>query len=153
VRYDFTVQGTLVPRWNQDLALAPGSAKSKAPLVLKLRKDGPAQHWTFDTSSPSLQMEAVNWAAGDDPEPPALKPVPQSAKKPTPIPEPTAKPSAPAATPEPTPSATVPAWGICSTYYYCPGTGEYDWSGSGSGYDGGSGHDGGSGRDGGGGRH
>lgn len=67
IRYDFTLQGMLVPRWNQDLALVPASAEGESDLVLKLRKDEPIQRWTLDTSSPSLQLEVVNWdpAKGD----------------------------------------------------------------------------------------
>ncbi|WP_086724636.1 ricin-type beta-trefoil lectin domain protein, partial [Streptomyces sp. NRRL B-24085] len=45
IRYDFTLQGTLVPRWNQDLALAPAATDGSGALVLKNREDGPAQRW------------------------------------------------------------------------------------------------------------
>uniref|UniRef100_A0AAU3I9Y4 Ricin-type beta-trefoil lectin domain protein n=1 Tax=Streptomyces sp. NBC_01393 TaxID=2903851 RepID=A0AAU3I9Y4_9ACTN len=61
IRYDFTLQSLLVPRWNQDLALVPASAEGESDLVLKLRKDEPIQRWTLDISSPSLQLEVVNW--------------------------------------------------------------------------------------------
>ncbi|MFD1275081.1 ricin-type beta-trefoil lectin domain protein [Streptomyces kaempferi] len=63
VRYDFTLQGELVPRGNQDLALTPAATNGAGALVLKLRKDQAVQHWTLDTSSPSLQMAAVDWDA------------------------------------------------------------------------------------------
>ncbi|MFE2532249.1 ricin-type beta-trefoil lectin domain protein [Streptomyces sp. NPDC059371] len=65
VRYDLTLQGLLVPRWNPDLALVPASAEGESALVLKLRENEPIQHWTFDTSSPSLQLEVVNWDSTD----------------------------------------------------------------------------------------
>ncbi|MFE2297413.1 ricin-type beta-trefoil lectin domain protein [Streptomyces sp. NPDC059445] len=65
VRYEFTLQGLLVPRWNPDLALVPASAEGESALVLKLREDEPIQHWTFDPSSPSLQLEVVNWDSTD----------------------------------------------------------------------------------------
>ena len=46
VRYDFTLQGTLVPRWNQELALTPDSTEKGAALVLKTRDDSAtAQRW------------------------------------------------------------------------------------------------------------
>ncbi|MEU6275289.1 ricin-type beta-trefoil lectin domain protein [Streptomyces populi] len=61
VRYDLTLRGVLVPRWNQDLALAPAADEGESALVLKLREDEPVQRWTFDASSPSLQLEVVNW--------------------------------------------------------------------------------------------
>ncbi|MFF2363014.1 ricin-type beta-trefoil lectin domain protein [Streptomyces sp. NPDC058122] len=64
VRYDLTLQGLLVPRWNPDLALVP-AAKGESALVLKLRGNEPVQHWTFDTSSPSLQLEVVYWDSTD----------------------------------------------------------------------------------------
>ncbi|WP_185806642.1 RICIN domain-containing protein, partial [Streptomyces sp. RP5T] len=63
IRYDFTLQGTLVPRWNQDLALTPAATDGSGALVLKNREDGPAQRWVFDTSKTDPQMEAVNWDA------------------------------------------------------------------------------------------
>ncbi|MET8099703.1 ricin-type beta-trefoil lectin domain protein [Streptomyces sp. NPDC005236] len=65
VRYDFTLQGVLVPRWNQDLALAPASVTGESALLLKLRTDERIQHWTLDTSAPSLQLEVVNWDSTD----------------------------------------------------------------------------------------
>ncbi|MFR9799341.1 ricin-type beta-trefoil lectin domain protein [Streptomyces sp. MS06] len=62
IRYDFTVQGVLVPRWNQDLALTPAATDGSGALVLKNRAALPVQHWTFDTASAAgLRMKAVNW--------------------------------------------------------------------------------------------
>ncbi|WP_369250978.1 ricin-type beta-trefoil lectin domain protein [Streptomyces sp. R41] len=132
MRYDFTLQGTLVPRWNQDLALAPASAKGEAALVLKLRKDEPAQRWTLDTSSPSLQLEVVNWDSTRASTAPAA-PAPSQPSKP-PSPTATHKPSVTPSTPWPTPSSTSPAYDYCYyPYYYCPGDGQYGY-GSGYGY-------------------
>ncbi|GAA3038154.1 RICIN domain-containing protein [Streptomyces glomeratus] len=51
VRYDFTLQGALVPRWNQDLALTPASSDRDAGLVLKPRTRGHTQRWHADTSN------------------------------------------------------------------------------------------------------
>ncbi|GGN57942.1 hydrolase [Streptomyces albiflavescens] len=130
VRYGFTRQGTLVPRWNQDLALAPAAAKDEAALVLKLRKDETAQHWTLDTSSPSLQLEVVNWDSTRASTAPAT-PAPSQPST-TPSATATHKASAPPSTPWPTPSSTSPTYDYCYyPYDYCPGDGQY---GSGSGY-------------------
>jgi hypothetical protein len=45
VRYDFTLQGTLVPRWNQELALTPDSTEKGAGLVLKTRDATTSERW------------------------------------------------------------------------------------------------------------
>ncbi|MFB7243682.1 ricin-type beta-trefoil lectin domain protein [Streptomyces populi] len=120
-RYDFTLQGVLVPRWNQDLALAPAAAEGESALVLKLREDGPVQHWTFDTSSPSLQLEVVNWDStkGDARGSTTGKP-----SAPATAPAGPRTPTATAATPgHGTPSAE-PSGGSCSsTSVLCSGDG------------------------------
>ncbi|WP_143590048.1 RICIN domain-containing protein, partial [Streptomyces africanus] len=72
IRYDFTLQGALVPRWNQDLALAPAATDGSGALVLKTRADEKDQRWAIDTSKADLQMEAVNWHAAA----PAPRPTP-----------------------------------------------------------------------------
>ncbi|MFG2633901.1 ricin-type beta-trefoil lectin domain protein [Streptomyces sp. NPDC048362] len=61
LRYDFTRQGALVPRWNRGLALTPAATDGSGALVLKLRAAGAAQRWSFDTSQPDLQMRNVDW--------------------------------------------------------------------------------------------
>ncbi|MFI8304816.1 ricin-type beta-trefoil lectin domain protein [Streptomyces sp. NPDC085927] len=60
-RYDFTVQGTLVPRSGQDLGLAPAATDGSGALVLKARDDTDAQRWAIDTSEPDLQVKVVTW--------------------------------------------------------------------------------------------
>ncbi|MEV7343415.1 ricin-type beta-trefoil lectin domain protein [Streptomyces sp. NPDC093544] len=147
VRYDFTLQGALVPRWNQDLALAPASTEEAAALVLKVREDESAQRWTLDTTSPSLQLEAVNWGSTSESRAPVPGPVTTPSK--TPSPSATPKPSATTSSPKPTPSASAsPTTGYCYyPYFYCPGDGQYD----GGGYDYGYGDSNGGGNDGGGG--
>ncbi|MFJ9097022.1 RICIN domain-containing protein [Streptomyces sp. NPDC102405] len=143
VRYDFTLQGTLVPRWDQDLALTPAATDGSGALVLKNRDDGPAQRWVFDTSKPDPQMQAVNWDADSSPTPtPKSAPAPSS----TPAPTPTAS-AAPTATPTP-PSNPYPT--DCSTNpYYCYGGGRPGGQ-PGGGYGGGYGYPGGYGYGGGG---
>ncbi|MEU1696930.1 RICIN domain-containing protein, partial [Streptomyces hirsutus] len=60
-RYDFTVQGTLVPRSGQDLGLAPAATDGSGALVLKARDDTDVQRWAIDTSEPDLQVKIVTW--------------------------------------------------------------------------------------------
>ncbi|WP_328875747.1 RICIN domain-containing protein [Streptomyces sp. NBC_00287] len=120
VRYDFTLQGTLVPRWDQELALTPAATDGSGALVLKTRKDDSAQRWVIDTSKPELQLEAVNWAEPATPVPP-----PAPTPKPTPTPSKTPKATA-TPSPTPTPSAT----GDCYTDpYSCSWDGDNGWGG------------------------
>lgn len=124
VRYDFTLQGTLVPRSDQNLALAPAATDGSGALVLKNRVDSAAQRWVIDTSKPDAQMQFVNWGADSTP---SDKPAPAAAPK-------AAKPSASASAPKPsaTPTAKPPAFPSpgpnstsCAYYYgyYCsPGS-------------------------------
>ncbi|MFD3822845.1 ricin-type beta-trefoil lectin domain protein [Streptomyces sp. NPDC058625] len=65
-RYDFTVQGTLVPRSGQDLGLAPAATDGSGALVLKARDDTDAQRWAIDTPDPDLQMKVVTWGLVGD---------------------------------------------------------------------------------------
>lgn len=152
VRYDFTLQGTLVPRSGQNLALAPAATDGSGALVLKNRVDSAAQRWVIDTSQPDPQMQFVNWGAdstpSDTPEPAST---PKAAKPPTPTPAPT--PSAtPTAPPSTSPSSgsnntscSPPNWSYCS-WGGGPGSSGgsgYDGSGYDGGYDGGYGYGGG----------
>ncbi|MFF4255712.1 ricin-type beta-trefoil lectin domain protein [Streptomyces sp. NPDC001663] len=137
IRYDFTLQGTLVPRWDQDLALTPAATDGSGALVVKTRDDGDdAQRWVFDTSKADLQMQVVNWDADSAlTQSPTPKPTPKAkaSKTPTPTPTPSATPS----TAKPT--SSFPSNGYCYyNPYYC-GWGGY---GSGGGYGGGSGYGG-----------
>ncbi|KUM88060.1 RICIN domain-containing protein [Streptomyces pseudovenezuelae] len=137
IRYDFTLQGTLVPRWDQDLALTPAATDGSGALVLKNRDDGPAQRWVFDTSKTDPQMEAVNWDADSSPAP-----TPKSAPAPTRTPPPTPKASAtPTATP--TPSSSPSTSDNCSANPYACSWGGQDGGGYGGGYGWGYGYGGG----------
>ncbi|WP_405865345.1 MULTISPECIES: RICIN domain-containing protein [unclassified Streptomyces] len=135
IRYDFTLQGTLVPRWDQDLALTPAATDGSGALVVKTRDDSAAQRWVFDTSKADLQMEVVNWDADSSPVP-----TPSATPKASKTPSPTPKPSATPTTAKPTPTSSYPTSSYCYyNPYYC-GWGGY---GSGSGYGNGSGYGGG----------
>ncbi|MDX3311634.1 ricin-type beta-trefoil lectin domain protein [Streptomyces sp. ME08-AFT2] len=95
VQYDFTLQGTLVPRSGQNLALAPAATDGSGALVLKNRVDSAAQRWVIDTSQPDPQMQFVNWGADSDPsDSPAPSATPKAAK-PAPTQAPASTPSAP----------------------------------------------------------
>ncbi|MEU9924377.1 ricin-type beta-trefoil lectin domain protein [Streptomyces griseoluteus] len=106
IRYDFILQGTLVPRWNQNLALTPAATDGSGALVLKNRAETAVQRWVVDTARNDPQMEVVNWGKGSPTasahRTPA-KPAPTArSASPTPGPTPTATPSA-----SPTLSATA----------------------------------------------
>ncbi|EST35807.1 RICIN domain-containing protein [Streptomyces roseochromogenus] len=133
IRYDFTLQGTLIPRWNQELALTPAATDGSGALVLKDRAPGAAQRWGVDTAKPDLQMQNVNWDGDGTPSPTPTPHRTTPAATPTPKASRTTAPSAPTATtsaPAPTPSATFDP---CSAYpYYCgDGGGGYGGYGDG----------------------
>ncbi|MFD4601438.1 RICIN domain-containing protein [Streptomyces sp. NPDC058464] len=135
VHYDFTLQGALVPRWDQDLALAPAATDGGGALVVKTRANVSSQRWVMDTSQPDLQMQIVNWDADTTPTPTAAATPTTKSAKPTPTPTP----SASKTTAQPTPSS-APSYDPCVEYPgYCygPGDGQYGGGGYGGGYDGG----------------
>ncbi|MFI8890669.1 ricin-type beta-trefoil lectin domain protein [Streptomyces paradoxus] len=122
IRYDFTLQGALVPRSDQELALAPAATNGSGALVLKARTDDEAQRWVIDTSKADLQMEAVNWNAAA----PAPRPTPTPTLTPSKTPEPTPTPSASSPAPQPTPSSPAATDSPCDRYgYYCDADGRY----------------------------
>jgi hypothetical protein len=144
IRYDFTLQGALVPRWDQDLALAPAATDGSGALVVKTRADDDTQRWVIDTSKADLQMEAVTWSAAA----PAPRPAPTPAATPSKAPEPAPTPSATSSAPQPAPSTPAATDSPCYRYgYYCDADGQYGnpdhgYPGYGYGY-GGYGHGGG----------
>ncbi|MFG3009505.1 ricin-type beta-trefoil lectin domain protein [Streptomyces cinerochromogenes] len=74
IRYDFTLQGALVPRSDQGLALTPAATDGSGALVLKTRAPGTAQRWSVDTAHADLRMENVNWDGDSTPVPTATAP-------------------------------------------------------------------------------
>ncbi|MFI0999648.1 RICIN domain-containing protein [Streptomyces galbus] len=108
LRHDFTLQGTLVPRWNQDLALTPAATDGSGTLVAKNRADSAVQRWVIDTSGPDPHLQTVNWGA-DGGTGPSSSPSPRAARP--------AAPAPPDRTPAPSASATP----TCSyaTWYAC----------------------------------
>ncbi|MCD9874503.1 RICIN domain-containing protein [Streptomyces guryensis] len=51
VRYDLTVQGELLPRWDEQLALAATAEDPGADIVVKGRDGSPAQRWLADPTA------------------------------------------------------------------------------------------------------
>ncbi|MFJ4280318.1 ricin-type beta-trefoil lectin domain protein [Streptomyces massasporeus] len=122
IRYDFTLQGALVPRSDQDLALTPAATDGSGALVLKARTDDELQRWVIDTSKADLRMESVNWNAAA----PAPRPTPTPTPTPSKTPEPTPTPSATSPAPQPTPGSPAATESPCHRYdYYCDSDGQY----------------------------
>ncbi|WP_371658541.1 ricin-type beta-trefoil lectin domain protein [Streptomyces sp. NBC_00280] len=51
VRYDITFQGELLPRWREELAVAPVSLRAGADVVVKTRSGTAEEIWTFVSKS------------------------------------------------------------------------------------------------------
>ncbi|MFF4488082.1 ricin-type beta-trefoil lectin domain protein [Streptomyces sp. NPDC001544] len=120
VRYDFTLQGALVPRGEQDLALAPAATDGAGALVVKTRVDSDVQRWVIDTSKSDLQMQNVNWDADSAPLATSSAPVtPKSAKTPSPAPTPSSPRPAASPSAKPTPSSTASTDMCAYNPYYC----------------------------------
>ncbi|MFF7214368.1 RICIN domain-containing protein [Streptomyces sp. NPDC008238] len=64
VRYDLTLTGDLIPRWNQQLAVAPEGGAPGAEVVLRPRDGRPVQHWAFDTSIAPPRFQSVAYTTG-----------------------------------------------------------------------------------------
>lgn len=71
VRYDLTVQGELLPRWDDALALASAGANPGSDVVVKVRDRSTAQRWLTDAASATPGSLAVT---GTD-APPSAQPV------------------------------------------------------------------------------
>ncbi|MEU3841326.1 RICIN domain-containing protein [Streptomyces sp. NPDC028635] len=59
VRYDLTVRGELLPRWDESLALAAASEDVGADIVVKVRDGSDARRWVRDTPLPSSASRSV----------------------------------------------------------------------------------------------
>lgn len=90
-RYDLTVRGELLPRWNDGLAVAPASTDPDADIVVKVRDGSDVQRWRTDassagpeslsiagTTSPSTRPTSAPPSAGGTPEVPSEPPNEQS---------------------------------------------------------------------------
>lgn len=65
VRYDLTVQGELLPRWEDGLAVAPVNPDPEADIVVKVRDGSDAQRWVTDGASAT--PESLSIAGSDAP--------------------------------------------------------------------------------------
>ncbi|MER6093264.1 RICIN domain-containing protein [Streptomyces bluensis] len=65
VRYDLTVQGELLPRWEEELAVAPTNSDPKADIVVKVRDGSDEQRWATDGASAT--PESLSIAGSDAP--------------------------------------------------------------------------------------
>ncbi|MFI2433419.1 RICIN domain-containing protein [Streptomyces sp. NPDC018693] len=72
VRYDFTVQGELLPRWDEALALAPAGREAGADLVVKVRDGSTAQRWRTDAVTASPGSLSISGTEGPTPQPAEL---------------------------------------------------------------------------------
>ncbi|MEV6112704.1 RICIN domain-containing protein [Streptomyces sp. NPDC052109] len=72
VRYDLTVQGELLPRWDRALALATSDTNAGADLVVKVRDHSAAQRWVTDASSASPGSLSIAGTGGASARPAAL---------------------------------------------------------------------------------
>ncbi|MFB8774815.1 RICIN domain-containing protein [Streptomyces broussonetiae] len=65
VRYDLTVRGELLPRWEKQLALAATTDAPGADIVVKVRDGSDSQRWL--TGSPSASQGALSGAGTESP--------------------------------------------------------------------------------------
>ncbi|QFR01888.1 hydrolase [Streptomyces phaeolivaceus] len=102
VRYDFTVQGELLPRWGEGLAMAPVAREPDADVVVKVRDNSTTQRWLTDgvTASPESLSVSGSEAPTPETEPVSRKPEPETdGASPAPGPEKSSSPQ-PEVTPE-----------------------------------------------------
>lgn len=61
VRYDLTIQGNVIPRWNEGLAVEPASADRGTTVVVKVRDGSTAQRWAIDSvaAAPRIQPDGA----------------------------------------------------------------------------------------------
>ncbi|MGW9029447.1 ricin-type beta-trefoil lectin domain protein [Streptomyces sp. NPDC055722] len=131
IRYDFTRQGAIVPRWNEDLALTPASSAPDAGLVLKPCTEDDTQRWLTDTSN-SLQMQSVDWGTAAPTTTPAARRA-EPSRTPTRATGAAPKPTSSPAPTRPTDLSTSRGWGDCSSPSCAPdgwgGSGGWGWGG------------------------
>lgn len=65
VRYDLTVQGELLPRWDRTVALATAGGEAGSDVVVKVRDRSAGQRWQSD--SPTASPGSLSIAGSDGP--------------------------------------------------------------------------------------
>ncbi|MFM9441582.1 RICIN domain-containing protein [Streptomyces acidiscabies] len=68
VRYDLTVQGELLPRWDERLPLAAVGDDPGANVAVKVRDGSPSQRWLTDAPRPTASSFSVNGSTGPSPQ-------------------------------------------------------------------------------------
>ncbi|MFD0548342.1 RICIN domain-containing protein [Streptomyces rectiviolaceus] len=63
VRYDLTVQGELLPRWHEGIAVAPASLRKGADVVVKVRDGSAEQRWMLDSSKAAPNSRSIGGRA------------------------------------------------------------------------------------------
>ncbi|MEU5535432.1 RICIN domain-containing protein [Streptomyces sp. NPDC020362] len=71
-RYDLTVRGELLPRWDETLALAPAGQEAGADIVVKVRDRSAGQRWLTDGPSASPGSLSVAGTGGRSAQPAEL---------------------------------------------------------------------------------
>ncbi|WP_405865320.1 MULTISPECIES: RICIN domain-containing protein [unclassified Streptomyces] len=71
VRYDLTVQGELLPRWDEQLALASAGEDPGADVVVKVRDDSSEQRWLADPTTSASPGSLSITGTGSPVAPPA----------------------------------------------------------------------------------
>jgi hypothetical protein len=72
VRYELTPEGTLIPRWNDALAVVPSSVEAGAAAVVKVRDGSGGQQWETDQGSPPRTGGETPGTGGAGPAPSTL---------------------------------------------------------------------------------
>jgi hypothetical protein len=81
VRYDMTIQGNVIPRWNDQLAVVPTSSDVGAAVVVKVRDGSEAQRWTMDNvAAGSSGMRPPAAAEGSAPNTKEVNASPQAGR-------------------------------------------------------------------------
>ncbi|WP_329263402.1 RICIN domain-containing protein [Streptomyces sp. NBC_01478] len=69
VRYDLTVQGELLPRWDSELALTATNTDPGADIVLKVRDGSTVQRWLTDSVTASPGSLSITGTGAPSPRP------------------------------------------------------------------------------------
>jgi hypothetical protein len=69
VRYDLTVQGELLPRWDSELALTSTTKDPGADIVLKVRDGSATQRWLTDSVTASPGSLSIAGTGAPSPRP------------------------------------------------------------------------------------
>ncbi|MFJ3305319.1 RICIN domain-containing protein [Streptomyces sp. NPDC086549] len=72
VRYDLTVQGELLPRWDETLALASAGESPGADIVVKVRDGSTGQRWLTDPPSANPGSLSIAGTGGPSAQPAQL---------------------------------------------------------------------------------